>query len=303
MHPIQVLIALLTKDNDYQHEQASAARAAAAKHGMRAEVVYADNNAVTQTEQLLEAIQAPAGIRPDAIIVLPVGTPMPKIATAAVNAGIGWVVLNRDIDYIGALRQLTSVPVFSVTSNQSEIGRLQAEQIRHLLPEGGQVLYIQGPSSSFAAQLRAEAMLATRPRNVQIRVLNAQWTESSAHQAALSFLRLRTSRDRQIDMICGQNDSMALGVHKALREVCANWSSIPVTGVDGLPETGQRWVREGLLTATIRVPINADIAVTMLHEALRTKSQPREVTVTTPQSFPDLGELIQKFSGSLDFQR
>lgn len=294
MESTWVLVALLTKDNDYQREQASVAQRTAAKYGMQAEVVYADNNAMRQTQQLMEAIQTPADKSPAAIIVMPVATPMPKVAIAAVNAGIGWIVLNRDVDYIGMLRQLTSAPVFSVTSNQSEIGRLQAEQVKQLLPNGGQVLYIQGPSSSFAAQQRAEAMLATRPRNVQIRVLNAQWTESSAQEAALSFLRLRTSRDRQIDMVCGQNDSMALGVYKALREVCANWSFIPVTGVDGLPETGQRWVREGLLTATIRVPTNSDIAVTMLHEALRTKSQPREVTVTTPQSFPDLAELIAR---------
>jgi ABC-type sugar transport system substrate-binding protein len=214
-----------------------------------------------------------------------------QVAIAAAKANIGWVVLNLDADYIASVRGLTSAPVFAVSSNHLEIGRLQGRQIARLLPQGGQVLYVQGPSTSAAARLRTQGMMETKPANVQLRLLTGQWTEASAYQAALSFLRLRTSHDAQIDMVAGHNDAMAIGIRKALKQASNGWSGMPFTGVDGLPSTGQRWVKEGLLNATIVVPTNTDIALEMLKQAITTKSQPRELTFTAPKSYPEMEKL------------
>lgn len=294
MQSCSVLISLVTKDNDYQCEQAVAAERAAAKLGIRVEIVYAAGDAITQSQQLLEAIQSRPEKRPQAIILEPVGTGLQQVATAAAKADIGWVVLNREADYIGAVRRLTSAPVFAITSDHLEIGRIQGRQFKQILPDGGEVLYIQGPSTSSAAHQRTQGMLETKPANLQVRVLSGQWTESSAYQAALSFLRLRTSRDSHIEMVCGQNDQMALGARKAFKEIVAEWSWIPFLGVDGLRQTGERWVREGLLAATIVVPTNTDIALEMLKQAFISKSQPRELTLTVPKSFPEMGKLANR---------
>jgi len=134
-------------------------------------------------------------------------------------------------------------------------------------------------------------MLETKPGNVQIRMLSAQWTETSAYQAATSFLRLRTSRDNRIDAVCSQNDLMAMGVRKALKESASDWSWIPFTGVDGLNCTGQRWVNEGVLSATVINPTLTDIALEMLNQALFTKRQPDETTLTRPKSYPELEKI------------
>ena len=294
MDQFRVLVSLMTKDNDFQREQAAAAERAAAKLGIAIEVIFGDNDAITQSQQLLEVIQSRSGIRPHAVVVEPVGTGFPQVAIQAAKASIGWAVLNRKPDYLAEVRAIASAPVFAVSSDHVEIGRLQGRLFARLLPEGGQMLYIQGPASSSSARQRAEGMAQTKPANIQVRTLSAQWTETSAHQAAHSFLRLRTSRDSRIDLVGSQNDLMALGVRRALKEIVADWSWIPFTGVDGLPETGQRWVRDGQLAATIVVPTNADIALELLHQSLASKSQPPEVTYTKPRCYPELDKVSPK---------
>src|SRR5215467_2268906 len=100
MNKLRFLISLITKDNDYQVEQAAAARSAATQLSVDAEIIYADNDPITQSTQVLKAIQADAALRPNGIIVEPLGaTAFPQAAQVAVAAGIGWAVLSRRADY------------------------------------------------------------------------------------------------------------------------------------------------------------------------------------------------------------
>jgi ABC-type sugar transport system substrate-binding protein len=291
MEQFRVLVSLTTKDNDYQRELAAAAAQAASRLSMKVEIIFADNDAITQSQQLLQVIQSRPEQRPHAIALEPVGTALPQVASAAVKANIAWVVMNREAEYLSELRRGASAFIFSVTSDHVEIGRIQGRQLSHLLPEGGHVLYVQGPSSSSTTRQRTKGMLETKPENVQVRMLSAQWTEVSAYKATTAFMRLRTSLDNRIDAVCSQNDLMALGVRKALKEMAADWSWIPFTGVDGLKGTGQRWVNEGVLSATVVVPTLTDIALDMLHQALFTKKQPDEITLTRPRSYPELEKI------------
>ncbi len=67
MANLRFIISLITKENDYQVEQAAAAQAAAPKVGADAQILYADNDAITQSTQLLKAIQSDAAMRPHAL--------------------------------------------------------------------------------------------------------------------------------------------------------------------------------------------------------------------------------------------
>ena len=294
-----MLVSLTTNDNDYQREQAASAEEAAKRAGVEIQIIYAENDAINQSQQLLKAIQSPAGIRPDAVLFEPVGTGLPQVAKAAVAAGIGWVILNREVDYLSELRRTAKAPVFGVTTDHTEVGRIQGRQIRALLPQGGSVLYIQGPSGSDAAQQRTNGMYETKPGNVQVRAMKAQWTESSAYQAVSSWLRLSTSRDLTFGVISAQDDSMAVGARKAFQEQMAGanrdkWLGLPFIGCDGMPDTGQLWVREGSLAATIIVPANAGQALEMLALALAKGTQPTERTLTVPRSYPAVEALSRK---------
>jgi len=297
MKKLSILVSLTTNDNDYQIEQAVSAEEAARRTGVDLKIIYADNAAINQSQQLLKIIQSTSTARPDAIVFEPAGsTALPQVARAAAAAGIGWVVLNRETDYIGELRNKFKVPAFVITADHKEIGKLQGKQIGALLPSGGSVLYIQGPSGSDAAQLRTEGMQQTKPINAQVRMLRAQWTEGSAYQAVSAWLRLSTSREMHMDAVVAQDDSMAMGARKAFQDISDSqlrdrWLALPFTGCDGIPKTGQAWVRSGMMAATVVVPPNAGQAIDMLSKATQTGAMPAERTLTEVRSFPSLPDL------------
>jgi len=297
MDKLRILVSLTTDDNDYQIEQAQSAQQMARKLGVEIQIVYADNDAITQSTQILKAIQADENQRPDAIVFEPVGgTALPQVARAAASAGVGWAVLNRDANYIPELRKSSSAPFFGVSSDHLEIGRIQGRQFAALLPHGGAILYIQGPAENSAAKERTVGMQETKPSNIHVTVLRAQWTEESAQRAVRSWLKLSTSQRAAIDLIAAQDDSMAIGARKAFEELMnesekERWLKLPFTGCDGLPKTGEAWVRSGLLAATVFVPPNTGMAIEMLFNAIRDGNKPAERALTVPVSIPPLKEL------------
>src|SRR5208282_1289938 len=297
MARLRYLVSLITKDNDYQMEQAASAKSVAGEVGADIEIIYAENDAITQSTQLLKVIQADESARPNGIFVEPLGaTPFPKVASTAAVAGIGWAVLNREADYTSALRQTSRSPIFSVSVNQMEIGRIQGKQIASLLPNGGSVLFVQGPSVSSVSRERCDGLRETLPSNIQLVNLRGKWTEESGYQSVCSWMKLMRAQKFRIDLICGQNDVMAMGAKKAVKELANELdrellSSIPATGCDGVPSTGQAWVRTGQLTATVIVPPSCGKAIALMTRALQMKVQPAEHTFTDPEAFPPLESL------------
>jgi ribose transport system substrate-binding protein len=297
MKKLKFILSLTNNDNDYQIEQGAAAEQAARRLGVEVQIIHAENDSVTQSQQLLKIIQSRNDALPDGIIFEPVGgTALPQVARAAAIAGIGWVVLNRDVEYIPELRKAYRVPAFCITSDHEEIGRIQGRQLAAILPKGGSVLYIQGPSESLAAKQRTFGMYESKPAEVQVKLMKAQWTEASAFRTVSSWLRLSTSQQTHLDLIAAQDDSMALGARRAFEEELnlparERWLKLPYIGCDGLPNSGQNWVRRGLLAATIFVPPNAGTAVEMLVEAIQNGSVPAERSLIAPVSIPALDVL------------
>jgi len=297
MPKLRFLVSLMTNDNDYQMEQASSAEEAAQKLGVEAKILYADNDAITQSTQILRAIQVSEKERPDAIVFEPVGgTALPQVARAAVEAGIAWAVLNRNASYIPELRRTSKVPIFGVSSDQVEVGRIAGQQCAALLPRGGSILYIEGPSQDVVAKEREIGLRESLPANIHFTSLRGQWTEESAQRSVRSWLSLSTSKKAIIDLVLSQNDAMAIGARKAFQEIPnelerERWLAIPFLGCDGVPKTGQAWVRSGLLTATILTPPNTGKAMEMLVDALQNKKTLPERAFTVASSIPPLKSL------------
>jgi ribose transport system substrate-binding protein len=295
MSKFRVLVSLITEDNDYQLEQAASAHSAALKLGASVQIIFANNDAVQQTQQLLSFIQEPAE-RPDAILVEPVGTGMPQVAKAAVSEGIAWGVMNADPDYMPQLRQNAPVPVFSTLSDNEEIGKIQGLQIAAILGDEGCVLCLAGPAVGEVAKARCKGMQATKPPRVTVKTLRGDWTQNSGYHAVGSWLSLSTSRELHVGMIVSQNDDMAMGARRAFEELSQlrerdAWLSLPITGCDGVPKAGQTWVRQGRLTATVVAPPLAGEAMQLLATALESGSQPPVRTLLPPTSLPALKEL------------
>src|SRR6201993_1631648 len=172
MKRLSFVVSLTNDDNDYQQEQAAAAERAGRRFGVDVKIIHAGNDALAQSQQLLQFVQNTSAPRPDAIMFEPAGgTAFPQVARAAAAAGIGWVVLNHDVDYISELRRTYKVPVFSISSNHEEVGKIQGKQFAALLPNGGTILYIEGPANSSAAKERTSGMLKTKPANIQLKTM------------------------------------------------------------------------------------------------------------------------------------
>jgi ribose transport system substrate-binding protein len=209
------------------------------------------------------------------------------VARQAVTAGIGWALLERRCDYLAELRRDYQLPIFGVSANQEEIGSIQGQQIGALLPGGGLILHIIGPTASSAVKLRSEGMQSTKPANVEVRTLPGNWSEESGYNAISRWLQLSTSHAAPVKLVAAQNDEMALGARKAFEnetrgEERKRWTSLPYIGCDGCPGAGQDWVRRGLLAASVAIPSTADVAVELMTHAIRTKTQLPESKILTP---------------------
>jgi ABC-type sugar transport system substrate-binding protein len=287
----------LPNSNNYHREQARSAAETAHRFGVEIHTLHAENDAVTQSQQILEVIQSRLAPLPDAILIEPLTTTgLARVAEAAVAAGIGWVVLNSDVDYIERLRTNSSVPIFSVTRDHTEIGRVQGRQFAALLPKGGVVLYIQGPANNSAALQRTVGMESTKPSNIQIKALRSNWEEASAYEAVSSWLRLSTNRAAAIGIVGCQYDGIAKGARKAFENLPdlserEKWLKVPFTGVDGLPTEGKAWVDQGILKATVVSLTTTQVGVQMLIQALNTGAQPPLRTLIDLSSHPSLEKL------------
>jgi ribose transport system substrate-binding protein len=298
MKQLRLILSLITNDNDYQREQAAQAEMTARQLGHELRVLYADGDAVTQSNHLLDAIQAKTGKKTDGIIFDPVSqSGLPHVARAAVAAGIGVGVIDLHPTYFPELRKSDSVVVFGIGSDQVGVGRIQGRQLARLLPKGGNVLLIQGPTENLTASQRTQGLLETKPASVNLRRVKGKWSEESGYQVVKASLALATFRDSSIQCVAAQSDVMALGAKRAFEELAQSaqrerWLSLPFLGCDGLPETGQAWVLSNRLTATVIIPPSAAQAIRLMVDALTENKRPPEYSLILPKSFPDL-ELLK----------
>ena len=281
----------------YAREQATVARRAAEQWGAQVEVLYAEGDPVLQSQQLLQRIQSRTTPRPDAILVEPVSQlGLPRVAEAAAAAGIAWTVNGARLDYMPALRSKAKVPVFTVF--QHGVGTMLGKQIAALLPSGGNVLSIQGPTGNPVASKRAEYMMMALPHNIQVKALRGQLTEASAFQSVTNWLRLAIARADSIDLVACQVCDLAVGAKKAFKEKSngaerERWLSLPFLGV-GVAGQAKPLVDQGMLKAAVIIFPTMDRSIELLVRALERGSQPPEITVIDEVSYPALEVLAKK---------
>jgi ABC-type sugar transport system substrate-binding protein len=151
-----VALLLQTLGNDYQELLRDDCLAAARRFGFEVSVHSAEHSPERQLQQVRELMRQPEGLRPVAVLISPVReTTLMAAAHEAVRMGLGWVVLSRWSEYLAEQHQLfPKVPLFCVMPDQQEIGRIQARQVKALMPDGAELLYIRGPLGTFSAERR-----------------------------------------------------------------------------------------------------------------------------------------------------
>jgi ribose transport system substrate-binding protein len=293
------IVVSLPNDNAYQHEQKAVARSTAQRLGLDLQVIQAADDSTTQSQQLLKIVESSAEARPNAFLVEPLSvTGLRRVAEAAVAKGIAWVMSNSEVDYIKQLRKSPNVPVFTVTQGQREIGQLQGKQLAALLPKGGSVLYIEGPSISSVAVQRREGMESAKPRNVRITTIHSNWNEESAYESASTRLQLASSRGESFDLVAAQSHELALGARKAFRNINnpeqrEKWLGLRFIG-SGISGQVKPLVDGGVLAAAVVTSVTMEVALKLLVRAIETKLQPAERSVVEATSYPDLEKLAAR---------
>jgi ribose transport system substrate-binding protein len=294
----------IPSDTLYLRAQTAAAQAAAERLGIEIEVINAGMDAVAQGQLLLDILLSKTAVKPAGIIVEPVSAAgLPRVAEASVGAAVAWVVSNAHVDYLTTLRRTAKVPVFQISQDHVEVGKIQGRQIGALLPGGGSVLYLRGPAMSWWATRRLDGLEQSKPKNIEVKALKVIGSSAdNAYAAVCSWLGLTHPKPESVQLVVSQNADFALGARKAFETTSAaeraKWLAIPRAGV-GVAERSRPLVDQGALCAGVVTSLTMDRAVEMLARALGDGSQPPEHTFVEAYSYPSVEDLAMKSRGAV----
>jgi ABC-type sugar transport system substrate-binding protein len=279
----------------YQLLQEATAVAVGARLGFRTEVAFApayDQLRVLK-KRLLEADPV------DAVVTEPAALSGMDLIIRELRGRVGLVLLNA---WGPAVEEAAgtwgaSAPLGTVSTDHAQIGRIQGEQVRGLLPEGGSVLCVTGPRRSSAARERLEGLQATLGSGIDLVDAEAgQWTEAAGITAFGDWYRVFKARNPALAVVAAQSDELAVGVCNAIAGLTdpAHRRALigaKLLGVDACPDYGQRLVDEGTLTASIVTPACTGPALEALHR-FWTEKRPvplRSFTEARPYVAPGSG--------------
>lgn len=293
-------------DHDFDRALAAEARAfaeASAREGFpfAVEVRHARGSETVQRQQIQADRQSDR--HPDLVVVIPINQDtIYDLLYETVNTrpGVSCVLLHQTLTrLLHTERAEYKTRLFSVGTDQVEIGRLQARQLAAVLAGGkGDILYVQGRENSFGTKSRMKGLLAELPRTPGVKLngfrVYGNWTAASVRDAVETWTRMGGQLG-WLDAAGAQNDPMALGLVELLR---GTGISIPVVGVDGL-EAGRRAVDRGELAGTVIQPIGVGHAMATYRDLLTGALRPEDLPdsgniVLPPESYPSLAAISRR---------
>ena len=258
------------------------------------EVIFAD--AAQDNSKQIADIENFVQMGVDLIITSPnEATPLTNAVSAAYDAGIPVILLDRKIDgdkytqFIGA--------------DNVDMGRIAGEYIADtLLPDGGKVCEIKGLEGTSGGIDRDNGFREGIKKNDKIEIVavnNADWLREKAITVAEEMLQTND----EIDLFLALNDPMAEGAYIAAKNA-GREKDILFVGFDGLPtpDGGIRSVMDGRLSMTQVYPTGGAEAIESAYQLLvEGKELDKTLTLTSEIVTPDNAEeLLEKFGGSAE---
>ncbi len=258
------------------------------------EVIFAD--AAQDNSKQIADIENFVQMGVDLIITSPnEATPLTNAVSAAYDAGIPVILLDRKIDgdkytqFIGA--------------DNVDMGRIAGEYIADtLLPDGGKVCEIKGLEGTSGGIDRDNGFREGIKKNDKIEIVavnNADWLREKAITVAEEMLQTND----EIDLFLALNDPMAEGAYIAAKNA-GREGDILFVGFDGLPtpDGGIRSVMDGRLSMTQVYPTGGAEAIESAYQLLvEGKELDKTLTLTSEIVTPDNAEeLLEKFGGSAE---
>lgn len=230
----------------------------------------------------------------DAILVSPKEAPgLTGVVKEAVGKGIPVIVLDRDVNYKGY--------ACFIGGDNLKIGRAAGEFAVQAL--GGRskaqgVIYeICGGLASTPAQERRGGFHEIVDKEPGIKIiggLDGDWKLNKGHDLMQDALKTH----KKIDVVYAHNDPMAYGAWQAAQKA-GREKEIKCVGIDGIPQEGALWVKQGKLAATfLYEPPGSEglkqaikILTTGKPDASRISLETRAVTAeTVDQYLKDIGQ-------------
>lgn len=258
------------------------------------EVIFAD--AAQDNSKQIADIENFVQMGVDLIITSPnEATPLTNAVSAAYDAGIPVILLDRKIDgdkytqFIGA--------------DNVDMGRIAGEYVADtLLPDGGKVCEIKGLEGTSGGIDRDNGFREGIKKNDKIEIVavnNADWIREKAITVAEEMLQTND----EIDLFLALNDPMAEGAYIAAKNA-GREGDILFVGFDGLPtpDGGIRSVMDGRLSMTQVYPTGGTEAIESAYQLLvEGKELDKTLTLTSEIVTPDNAEeLLEKFGGSAE---
>ena len=258
------------------------------------EVIFAD--AAQDNSKQIADIENFVQMGVDLIITSPnEATPLTNAVSAAYDAGIPVILLDRKIDgdkytqFIGA--------------DNVDMGRIAGEYIADtLLPDGGKVCEIKGLEGTSGGIDRDNGFREGIKKNDKIEIVavnNADWLREKAITVAEEMLQTND----EIDLFLALNDPMAEGAYIAAKNA-GREGDILFVGFDGLttPDGVIRSVMDGRLSMTQVYPTGGTEAIESAYQLLvEGKELDKTLTLTSEIVTPDNAEeLLEKFGGSAE---
>lgn len=258
------------------------------------EVIFAD--AAQDNSKQIADIENFVQMGVDLIITSPnEATPLTNAVSAAYDAGIPVILLDRKIDgdkytqFIGA--------------DNVDMGRIAGEYVADtLLPDGGKVCEIKGLEGTSGGIDRDNGFREGIKKNDKIEIVavnNADWLREKAITVAEEMLQTND----EIDLFLALNDPMAEGAYIAAKNA-GKEGDILFVGFDGLPtpDGGIRSVMDGRLSMTQVYPTGGTEAIESAYQLLvECKELDKTLTLTSEIVVPDNAEeLLAKYGGSAE---
>ena len=258
------------------------------------EVIFAD--ASQDNSKQIADIENFVQMGVDLIITSPnEATPLTNAVSAAYDAGIPVILLDRKIDgdkytqFIGA--------------DNVDMGRIAGEYVADtLLPDGGKVCEIKGLEGTSGGIDRDNGFREGIKKNDKIEIVavnNADWLREKAITVAEEMLQTND----EIDLFLALNDPMAEGAYIAAKNA-GREGDILFVGFDGLPtpDGGIRSVMDGRLSMTQVYPTGGTEAIESAYQLLvEGKELDKTLTLTSEIVVPDNAEeLLAKYGGSAE---
>ncbi len=231
------------------------------------EMIFKDaqNDNLRQVAHLEEFVRA--GV--SAIIISPKeAAPLTKPVAEAYRKGIPVIVLDR--------RVLGDQYTCFIGADNKKIGRAAGKWISKLLGGKGDVVELKGLMTSTPGQDRHSGFLEGI-KGSDIKVVfeaDMKWLEPDAREEMESAL----ARFPHIDLVYAHNDPGAHGAYLAAKAAGRD-QEMKFVGIDGLPQEGQMYVAQGILSASFEYPTGGKEAIETVLKVLNHQQVAKEITL------------------------